>query len=118
MSLSSQDCLFCKIVKKEIPSNEVAQNELAYAFNDINPVANTHVLVIPKQHIDNLHSLQTDHKEALMAIVTLIQEVAEKKGVADSGYRVVVNIGPDALNSVGHLHFHVIGGRRLSWPPG
>lgn len=118
MSPSPENCLFCKIVSKEIPSQEVSQNELAYAFRDINPVATTHVLVIPKKHIENLHSLKEDHTKELVAMIALIQEVAEKEGIALSGYRVVANVGEDALNSVAHLHFHVIGGRRLSWPPG
>jgi histidine triad (HIT) family protein len=112
------DCLFCKIVAGDIPSDEVAATEGTYAFRDINPAAPVHVLVIPRRHIANAGVLTADHGEMLAEMMGTAQAVAASEGVADSGYRLVFNVGDDALNSVPHLHLHVIGGRRLGWPPG
>ena len=112
------DCLFCKILAGDIPSEEVASTETTYAFRDINPGAPTHVLVIPRQHIDNAHVLEPEHAAVLSDVFATAQAVARSEGVADSGYRLVFNVGDDASNSVPHLHLHVIGGRKLGWPPG
>lgn len=112
------DCLFCKILAGDIPSEEVASTETTYAFRDINPGAPTHVLVIPRQHIDNAHELRAEHAAVLADVFATAQAVARSEGVADSGYRLVFNVGEDASNSVPHLHLHVIGGRKLGWPPG
>ena len=112
------DCLFCKILRGEIPSDEVLSTDDTYAFRDINPGAPTHVLVIPRQHIENAHALQEDHGALLADLFQTAQRVAEQEGVAEPGYRLVFNVGDDALNSVPHLHLHVLGGRRLGWPPG
>ena len=112
------DCLFCKILAGDVPSTEVLSTETTYAFRDISPGAPTHVLVIPREHIDNAHALRPHHGPLLADVFTTAQEVARAEGIADSGYRLVFNVGEDAQNSVAHLHLHVLGGRRLSWPPG
>jgi histidine triad (HIT) family protein len=114
----SGDCLFCKILAGDIPSTEVLSTDTTYAFRDINPTAPTHVLVIPRAHIENAHALTPEHAAVLSEVFQTAREVAEAEGVAASGYRLVVNVGDDALNSVPHLHLHVVGGRPMSWPPG
>lgn len=112
------DCLFCRILAGEVPSQEVLSTERTYAFRDIQPAAPTHVLVIPREHIDNAHTIEPAHAETVAEMFAAAQEVARKEGVDGSGYRLVFNVGEDALNSVPHLHLHVIGGRRMGWPPG
>jgi histidine triad (HIT) family protein len=111
------DCLFCKIANKEIDSGIVHESDNVLAFTDINPVAPTHVLVIPKRHVDSAHELGASDAPLLGEVFDAIQKVASDAGIA-GGYRVVTNIGPEAGQSVGHVHFHVIGGRSMSWPPG
>ncbi len=111
-------CLFCKILAGDIPSDEVASTANTYAFRDIQPTAPTHVLVIPREHIDNAAALTPVGGDLLAELVTTAQRVAQREGVAASGYRLVFNVGDDALNSVPHLHLHVIGGRKMGWPPG
>ena len=112
------DCLFCKIVAKEIPSSPVAESATAYAFNDIAPQAPVHVLVIPKQHITSADEVASSHGGVVDDMIMLAQEVVENEGIRDSGYRLVINVGRDAQMTVAHLHLHVLGGRRLEWPPG
>lgn len=112
------DCLFCRIVEGEIPSDEVASTPLSYAFRDLNPTAPTHVLVVPRHHIDNAGTIAAGDAETLVDMIGLAQEVARSEHVDAGGYRLVFNVGDDAGNSVPHLHLHVIGGRPLSWPPG
>jgi histidine triad (HIT) family protein len=113
-----RDCIFCKIVAGELPSEEVASTDGTYAFRDIQPGAPTHVLVVPRQHITDASAIQPEHAELVTEMLRLAQRVAESEGVAESGYRLVFNVGEDALNSVPHLHLHLLGGRRLGWPPG
>ncbi len=112
------DCLFCRIVAGQIPSTEVASTDLVYAFRDIEPVASTHVLVVPRRHITDASEIQAEDGDLLAEMVMTAQEVAKAEGVAGSGYRLVMNVGEDARNSVPHLHLHVIGGRPMGWPPG
>ena len=114
------DCLFCKIVAGEVPSEQVVATDTTYAFRDIAPQAPTHVLVVPRRHIDDAAALSTDQNDAatLADLFATAQDVARTEGVDTSGYRLVFNVGEDAANSVGHLHLHVLGGRRLAWPPG
>lgn len=112
------DCLFCKIVAGEIPSEEVISSERTYAFRDINPAMPTHVLVVPRQHIESADTLTPEHADVLAEMFETAQQVARVEGVADPGYRLVLNVGEDALNSVPHLHLHVLGGRQMGWPPG
>ena len=112
------DCLFCRILAGEIPSTEVLSTETTYAFRDIEPAAPTHVLVIPREHVADAHELTAGHGDLLAEVFTTAQAVARQEGIDGSGYRLVFNVGDDASNSVSHLHLHVIGGRRLGWPPG
>jgi histidine triad (HIT) family protein len=112
------DCLFCRIVKKEIPATIVEETETTLAFRDINPKAPTHVLVIPKGHIASLTDLKAEHAALLSEIHQTIQKVAHNEKINATGFRVVVNNGKDSGQAVSHLHYHVLGGRRLNWPPG
>lgn len=112
------DCLFCKIVAGEIPSRPVAESETALAFYDIVPQAPVHVLVIPKAHITSADEVATSHGGIVDDLVLLAQRVVDIEGVRESGYRLVINVGADAQMTVAHLHVHVLGGRRLEWPPG
>jgi histidine triad (HIT) family protein len=112
----TDDCLFCRIVRREIPAKVIHEDEHTLAFRDIDPKAPTHVLVIPKQHIDTLN----DATDATLVGRLLIaaKEIAAAEGIADGGYRTVVNCGAGAGQTVFHLHLHLLGGRKLSWPPG
>jgi histidine triad (HIT) family protein len=111
------DCLFCKIVAKEIDSKVVHESSEVLAFQDINPGAPTHVLVIPKRHIASANDLTESDGDLLAEMFRTMSAVAAAAGVED-GHRIVTNVGADAGQSVHHLHFHVLGGRSLSWPPG
>ena len=111
------DCLFCKIVAKEIDSKVVHESSEVLAFQDINPAAPTHVLVIPKRHVASASELGPDDGDLLAELFQTMTAVAKAAGV-EGAYRIVTNIGADAGQSVHHLHFHVLGGRSLSWPPG
>ena len=113
-----EDCLFCKIVAGEIPAEIVAENEHAIAFRDINPAAPTHFLAIPRRHIESIEAQQDGDAEIMAGVLTLVRDAARATGLIPGGYRVVSNTGPDAGQLVPHLHFHVLGGRELGWPPG
>jgi len=113
----SDDCLFCKIIRREIPAEIVAESEHALAFRDIAPVAPTHVLVIPKLHEPNAVALAQADPEAMGQLFELVRVVADQEGLG-TGYRSVFNTGPDALQTVFHAHLHVLGGRVFDWPPG
>ena len=112
------DCLFCGIASGEIPAKTVRESSRAIAFRDINPQAPTHVLVIPREHYPNLAALAAAGDGLLDEVATLADQVAQKGGVAGSGYRVVFNTGADAGQTVHHVHAHLLGGRPLEWPPG
>ncbi|MGI8492018.1 MAG: histidine triad nucleotide-binding protein [Acidimicrobiales bacterium] len=112
------DCLFCKIVSGEVPSSEVASTPATYAFRDINPAMPVHVLVVPRRHIASADEIRAEDADVLAEMLSTAQGVARSEGVAERGYRLVFNVGDDALNSVAHLHLHVLGGRRMGWPPG
>ena len=114
----TDDCLFCKIVAGTVPSEEVASTDGTYAFRDIQPGAPTHVLVVPRRHVTDAAGVGPDDGDLLAELFTTAQAVARQEGVDGTGYRLVLNVGEDASNSVPHLHLHVIGGRRLGWPPG
>jgi histidine triad (HIT) family protein len=116
--VTDSDCLFCKILAGDVPSEEVTSSQGTYAFRDINPGAPTHVLVVPRRHIESAATVTADDADTLAEMIATAQEVARQEGIADSGYRLVFNVGDDALNSVSHLHLHVLGGKRLGWPPG
>ena len=111
------DCLFCKIVAGEIPSDRVFEDDEVIAFRDINPRAPTHVLVIPRRHIPDAHALTDDHAPILGSLFAAVRRIADEAGLAN-GYRVVTNVGPEAGQTVFHLHFHLLGGRSMGWPPG
>jgi len=111
-------CLFCKIVQKQVPSNVVLENDHVLAFHDINPAAPKHVLVIPKVHMTSLHDATPADAAMLGALMLAGRDVAEMLGLRESGYRLVLNTGRDAGQSVFHVHLHVLGGRYLEWPPG
>ncbi len=109
------DCIFCKIAGKQIPSNVIYEDEQVMAFHDIDAKAPVHFLVIPKRH---MKSLMEADSEIIAHIFMVIKKLAVELGISESGFRVVSNAGPDAGQSVAHLHFHVLGGRSLHWPPG
>ena len=111
------DCLFCKIVEGTIPAKIAYQDETCIAFSDINPQAPTHVLLVPRQHIASLANVGMDHEALLGHLLIAASKIAHSNGLS-KGYRVVVNSGPDGGQSVDHLHFHILGGRHLAWPPG
>lgn len=112
------DCIFCKIVQKDIPSKVVYEDDMIMAFHDLNPVGPKHVLVIPKVHVASLNDLSQEHAAVMTHMSFKLKEIAEILGIAESGYRVVCNCGADAGQEVAHLHYHVIGGRNMQWPPG
>jgi len=112
------NCLFCKIVNKEIPSKIVFENERILAFRDVNPQAPVHILIIPKKHISGLNEITPEDNNLLGEIQNVARELAQKENINHDGYRLVVNCGPAAGQAVAHLHYHLLGGRKLSWPPG
>ncbi len=111
------DCLFCKIAVGEIPSTKVYEDEQVFAFRDINPQAPTHILVIPKEHIPSVDAITPENSAIVSHIFEIIPKLAAEDGL-DKGYRVVSNIGEQGQQSVPHLHFHILGGRDMTWPPG
>jgi histidine triad (HIT) family protein len=110
-------CLFCKIIEGQIPSNAVYEDDLCYAFADINPQAPVHVRVVPREHFTSLDHVTVDKQDVLGHLLWVAAEIARSKELA-KGYRVVVNTGADGGQTVDHLHAHVLGNRSLSWPPG
>ncbi len=113
------DCIFCRIVAGEIPAKEVARSPHAVAFRDLNPQAPAHVLVVPTTHLDNAAAADSEKGELVMGrVLRLAVQVARQLGLEEKGYRLVLNTGPDGGQSVAHLHVHVLGGRRMTWPPG
>lgn len=108
-----EDCIFCKIVKREIPSNIVYEDSEIIAFRDINPVAPIHILVIPKKHITSLIDLNEKDELLIGRIYTVINKIAKQEGIAEKGFRVVANCGEDGGQEVKHLHFHILGGKKL-----
>lgn len=111
------DCLFCKIARGDIESNKVLDRGGIIAFRDINPQAPTHIQIIPKDHVKDMTELDEKHAPLLAEIFIAARELAQTEGL-ESGFRVVANVGPHAGQSVFHLHFHLIGGRPMGWPPG
>lgn len=113
------DCIFCKIAQGEIPSTKVYEDDLVLAFRDLDPQAPEHVLVIPKKHIASVMDFAEEDRELAAHILTVVvPKIARELGVADGGFRLVTNTGADGGQTVGHLHFHLLGGRSLTWPPG
>jgi len=118
MFASMGDCLFCGIVAGKIPAAIVHETDKSLAFRDIHPKAPVHVLVIPKEHIESLMALEGRHAPVLADIHTVVQTVARQEKIDEKGFRLVVNNGKDSGQAVGHLHYHVLAGRLLNWPPG
>jgi histidine triad (HIT) family protein len=117
MSRYDPDCIFCKIAAGVIPATLLYKNDHVAAFHDLNPTAPVHVLIIPREHIKSLSDLTEADSEIAAAILLAARIVAEQTGVLESGYRLVFNNGADALQSVGHIHAHLIGGKTMGWPP-
>lgn len=112
------ECIFCKIVARTIPAALVYEDDLVVAFDDTNPQAPTHTLVIPRKHVASIAELQDSDVGLLGRLLLAGNKIAKLKGIADAGYRIVVNTGAHGGQSVSHLHLHVLGGRHLAWPPG
>ncbi len=116
--MSSSDCLFCNILAGDVPAELVYESNEAIAFRDINPKAPSHVLIIPRQHIETINDLGPGDAGLVGNLFLVAQQVAKDEGVAENGYRVVMNCNSDAGQTVFHLHLHMLGGRQLDWPPG
>jgi histidine triad (HIT) family protein len=113
-----EDCLFCRIATKEVDADVLHSSDNVVAFRDINPGAPTHILIIPKEHIDSAKALRDRHGDLLAEIFQAASHLAKAEGIDRTGWRVVTNTGPHAGQSVHHLHFHLLGGRPMAWPPG
>jgi histidine triad (HIT) family protein len=114
----AEECLFCKIFAREIPAKEVFRDDEIVAFEDIRPVAPTHVLIIPKEHIPSVHELRPNHNAVLGRMFEVANRIADERRIDRDGYRLVFNKGPQAGQTVYHLHIHLLGGRAMGWPPG
>ena len=112
------DCLFCKIIAGDIPSAKVYEDDKVYAFRDIEPQAPVHILIIPKEHIASANELTEENASVVGHIFSVAAKIAKEEGISGGGYRIVNNCGQDGGQTVGHLHFHMLGGRSLQWPPG
>ncbi|MBC6678588.1 histidine triad nucleotide-binding protein [Zhenpiania hominis] len=111
------DCVFCKIAEKEIPSNIVYEDDQIICFHDLEPQAPVHVLIIPKKHIASMDDVSADDQQLMGYIMTKVKEIAKTLGL-ENGYRLVNNCGEDGFQTVKHLHFHLLGKRKMTWPPG
>ncbi|AQM60128.1 histidine triad nucleotide-binding protein [Clostridium baratii] len=112
------DCIFCKIISGEIPSKKIYEDDMVYAFHDINKEAPVHFLVIPKEHIKSANYITEENSKVIAHIFEVINKIANEMGIAKDGYRIVNNCGVLGGQTVDHLHFHILGGRELKWPPG
>jgi len=111
-------CIFCKIAAREVPADIVRESDRIVAFRDLDPKAPTHILLIPKEHLTSLADVTDGHGAMLADVAQAAAHLARADGIADGGWRLVTNVGPDAGQSVFHLHFHLLGGRPMGWPPG
>jgi len=116
--MSDPNCLFCKIAAREVPAEILRESDRVIAFRDINPQAPTHILLIPKEHIASIEDVEDRQGAVLADIAQAATHLAKTEGVDATGWRLVTNVGPDAGQSVFHLHFHLLGGRPMQWPPG
>jgi len=112
------DCIFCRIIEKKIPAKLVHEDDHAIAFEDIHPQAPTHILIVPKKHIQDIHSIKQVDRELIGHLFVVAQILGEKRGLDKSGYRMVINNGRDAGQAVFHIHLHLLSGRKFTWPPG
>ncbi len=113
-----EDCIFCKIVKREIPAALVHEDDISLAFRDIGPKAPTHILVIPKKHIRSVVEVTEEDNLLLGHLINVASEIAKKEGISEKGFRLVINCGLESGQSVWHIHLHLLGGRKMTWPPG
>ena len=113
-----EDCIFCKIVEGQIPADKVYEDDKVLAFRDIEPEAPVHIVIIPKKHIISLNEVDKEELEVISHILLVTKNIASENGIAKTGYRLVNNCGTDGGQTVSHLHFHLLGGRNLDWPPG
>ncbi|MDQ4109373.1 MAG: histidine triad nucleotide-binding protein [Actinomycetota bacterium] len=116
--MADTSCLFCRIAAREIPAEIVRESDRLVAFRDTDPQAPTHILIIPKEHIRSIDEIDDGHGGLLADVAQAATHLAHTEGIAESGWRLVTNVGPDAGQSVFHLHFHLLGGRPMTWPPG
>lgn len=116
--MSDTSCLFCRIAAREIPAEILRESDRVLAFRDIDPKAPTHILLIPKEHLESLADIEDGHGAMLADIAQAATHLARTEGIDQSGWRLVSNVGPDAGQAVFHLHFHLLGGRPMGWPPG
>ncbi len=112
------DCLFCKIINNTIPSSKVREDAHTFAFNDINPQAPVHILVVPKEHYSGIHEVPKEKARVISDLFGAVQAIVKEKGLVDKGYRLVMNSGAKAGQSVDHIHVHILSGRDMHWPPG
>lgn len=112
-----EDCIFCRIINKEIPANIVYEDDIILAFHDLDPQAPVHVLIVPKTHIESLDEVSLENLEEMGWLLTKVRDIGEKLGL-ENGYRLVCNCGEDGMQTVKHLHFHLLGQRLMLWPPG
>ena len=113
-----EDCIFCKIINGDIPSKKIYEDDKVYAFNDINPEAPVHFLVIPKEHIESANAINENNADIIAHIFKVINKLVVELDIAQNGYRIVNNCGADGGQTVNHIHFHILGSRELKWPPG
>jgi histidine triad (HIT) family protein len=113
-----EDCIFCKIINKEIPASVIFEDDEMIAFNDINPQAPIHILLIPREHFASLNDIPEEKKNILSHLLLKARQIAQEKGIAEKGYRIVLNTERDSGQEVFHIHLHLLGGRRMHWPPG
>lgn len=116
--MSPSDCLFCKLANGDLPATLVHEDDRIVAFRDINPQAPVHILIIPRAHIASLDAAAAEHRDLLGDLLLAARELAREEGMAEDGYRTVLNVGADGGQTVHHLHLHLLGGRSLGWPPG
>ena len=116
--MGKENCLFCRIAKREIPTKVVLEDPRFMAFEDVNPQAPVHVLIIPKEHIEKISNLDERHATLVGTLVLAAKHIAREKGVQESGYRIIMNCNRDAGQAIAHLHIHLLGGRKFTWPPG
>jgi histidine triad (HIT) family protein len=112
------DCIFCRVVRKEARGDIVYQDDWVTAFRDIRPQAPIHILLVPNGHVDSMNEVQPEHAEVVSRLFWVAKQLARQEGIADGGYRLVINVGAQGGQTVDHLHVHLLGGRRMTWPPG
>ena len=113
-----EDCVFCKIINRESPVEKIYEEDDIIDFNDINPQAPIHILLVPKEHFNSLNEIPEEKKDILSRILLRARQIAHEKGIGNKGYRIVLNTAKESGQSVFHIHFHLMGGRRMTWPPG